>query len=143
LVKSSAPGRLTFHRSAAEAVTDADFVQESVPERIEIKRALFAEIEPAVKPNTIVASSASGLTLSEMQDGWIDPARFVLGHPFNPPHLIPLVEVLANLSTAAGVAEQAEQFYRAPARSRYVYGVRCPVTLRTVSRLLSGGRLSI
>ena len=112
LVKSGAPGQLTFHRSAAEAVTDADFVQESVPERIEMKRALFAEIEPVLKPNAIVASSASGLTLSEMQEGWKNPSRFVLGHPFNPPHLIPLVEVLANCSTAAGVAEQAEQFYR-------------------------------
>ena len=112
LVKSGAPGRLTFHRSAADAVTDADFVQESVPERIEIKKAVFAEIEPALKRDAIVASSASGLTLSEMQEGWQDPSRLVLGHPFNPPHLIPLVEVLANRSTAAGVVEQAEQFYR-------------------------------
>ncbi len=83
-----------------------------MPERIEIKKAVFAEIEPALKRDAIVASSASGLTLSEMQEGWKDPARFVLGHPFNPPHLIPLVEVLANRSTAAGVVEQAEQFYR-------------------------------
>jgi len=83
-----------------------------VPERIEIKKALFAEIEPALKPAAIVASSASGLTLSEMQAGWKNPARFVLGHPFNPPHLIPLVEVLANAATAPDVAEQAEQFYR-------------------------------
>src|SRR5215469_8253392 len=112
LVKSGAPGQLTFHRSAAEAVTDADFVQESVPERIEMKKALFAEIEPALKPDAIVASSASGLTLSEMQQGWKNPARFVLGHPFNPPHLIPLVEVLANAATAEGVAEAAEAFYR-------------------------------
>src|SRR5262249_29239674 len=98
LIKTGAPGRLTFHRSAVEAVRDADFVQENVPERIEIKKALFAEIEPALKPNAIAASSASGLTLSEMQAGWNNPARFVLGHPFNPPHLIPLVEVLANAS---------------------------------------------
>jgi 3-hydroxybutyryl-CoA dehydrogenase len=112
LVKPGAPGKLTFHRSAAEAVRDADFVQENVQERIEIKQALFAEIEPALKPTAIVASSASGLTLTEMQAGWKDPARFVLGHPFNPPHLIPLVEMLANAATAPGVAEQAEQFYR-------------------------------
>jgi 3-hydroxybutyryl-CoA dehydrogenase len=82
-----------------------------VPERIEIKKALFAEIEPALRRNAIVASSASGLTLSEMQGGWKNPARFVLGHPFNPPHLIPLVEVMANSSTDAGVADQAEAFY--------------------------------
>jgi 3-hydroxybutyryl-CoA dehydrogenase len=112
LVKSGAPGRLSFHRSAAAAVEDADFVQESVPERIEIKKALFAGIEPALKPGAIVASSASGLTLSEMQAGWKDPSRFVLGHPFNPPHLIPLVEVLANELTEPGVIERTEEFYR-------------------------------
>lgn len=112
LIKSGAPGRLSFHGSAAEAVEDADFVQESVPERIDIKKALFAGIEPALKPSAIVASSASGLTLGEMQAGWKRPSRFVLGHPFNPPHLIPLVEVLANDLTEAGVAEKAERFYR-------------------------------
>jgi 3-hydroxybutyryl-CoA dehydrogenase len=112
LVKGGAPGRLSFHRSAAEAVEDADFVQESVPERIEIKKALFAEIEPALKSGAIVASSASGLTLSEMQAGWQNPSRFVLGHPFNPPHLIPLVEVLANDLTELGVIERTEEFYR-------------------------------
>jgi len=112
LVKGGAPGRLTFHKSAAEAVRVADFVQESVPERIEIKKALFAEMEPALKSNAIVASSASGLTLSEMQVGWRKPSRFVLGHPFNPPHLIPLVEVLANDLTEDGVADKAEHFYR-------------------------------
>src|SRR5262245_56149440 len=112
LIKSGAPGKLTFHKSAVEAVREADFIQENVPERIDIKKALFAEIEPALKPDAIVASSASGLTLSEMQTGWKKPSRFVLGHPFNPPHLIPLVEVLANESTEAGVIEAAERFYR-------------------------------
>jgi carnitine 3-dehydrogenase len=112
LVKASAPGRITFHRSVADAVKDADFIQECVPERLGIKRALFAELEPALKADAIVASSASGLTLSEMQAGWSDPSRLVLGHPFNPPHLIPLVEVFANAQTRAGVIETAERFYR-------------------------------
>src|SRR5262245_52434873 len=65
LIKTGAPGKLSFHRSASDAVRDADFIQENVPERIEIKKALFAEIEPALKPGAIVASSASGLTLTE------------------------------------------------------------------------------
>ena len=112
LVKASAPGRITFHRSVADAVKDADFIQECVPERLGIKRALFAELEPALKADAIVASSASGLTLSEMQAGWSDPSRLVLGHPFNPPHLIPLVEVFANALTRDGVIETAEKFYR-------------------------------
>jgi len=76
-----------------------------------IKHALFQEIETALDPDAIVASSASGLTLSEMQSGWNNPERFVLGHPFNPPHLIPLVEVMGNSKTSEGVAKLAEQFY--------------------------------
>ncbi len=106
-------GRLSFHPTAAEAVREADFVQESVPERIAMKHALYAEIEPALKPGAIVASSASGLTLGEMQAGWKDPGHFVLGHPFNPPHLIPLVEVMGNDLTAAGAVEASERFYKA------------------------------
>ncbi len=97
--------------SAAAAVEGAGFVQESVPERIELKHALYAEIEPALLPDAVVASSASGLLVREMQQGWRNPSRFLLGHPFNPPHLIPLVELLANDATADGVLEAAEAFY--------------------------------
>ncbi|KGJ03234.1 3-hydroxybutyryl-CoA dehydrogenase [Paracoccus halophilus] len=105
-------GALSFHGAAAEAVAGAEFVQESVPERIAIKHALYAEIEPALADGAIVASSASGLTLSEMQAGWTDPHQFVLGHPFNPPHLIPLVEVMGNEQTAEQAVTGAEEFYR-------------------------------
>lgn len=107
------PAPMTFHANAASAVEGAVFVQESVPERIEIKHALFAEIEPALAPGAVVASSASGLMLSEMQEGWTNPGRLILGHPFNPPHLIPLVELLANARTDADVLEKAEAFYAA------------------------------
>jgi len=106
------PGELRFHASAAKAVENAEFIQESVPERLHLKHELYAAIEPALKDGAILASSASGLRLSEMQAGWLDPSRFVLGHPFNPPHLIPLVEVMGNGRTAPGVVESAEQFYR-------------------------------
>ncbi|MGE7991728.1 3-hydroxyacyl-CoA dehydrogenase NAD-binding domain-containing protein [Pseudomonas sp. NPDC089554] len=106
------PGQLSFHDSVASAVGDADFVQESVPERIAIKHALFAQLEAALKPGAIVASSASGLRLGEMQAGWQDPSHFILGHPFNPPHLIPLVEVMGNERTAPDVVARAERFYQ-------------------------------
>jgi len=92
-------------------VIGATFVQESVPERLAIKHALFSEIEDALAPGAIVASSASGLTLTEMQGGWRDPSRFVLGHPFNPPHLIPLVEVMGNERTDESAVAAAEAFY--------------------------------
>jgi 3-hydroxybutyryl-CoA dehydrogenase len=111
LTENGTPDALSFHTSAAGAVDGAAFIQESVPERLPIKHALFAEIEPALAPGAIVASSASGLTLGQMQGGWVDPAPFVLGHPFNPPHLVPLVEVMGNERTGAGVADAAAAFY--------------------------------
>lgn len=111
LSSAEAPAPMTFHASAAEAVEGVFFVQESVPERIEIKHALFAEIEPVLAADAVVASSASGLMVSEMQKGWRNPGRLVLGHPFNPPHLIPLVELLANERTDDDVLERAETFY--------------------------------
>ena len=105
------PEALTFHQTPSQAIERAAFVQESVPERLAIKHALYAEIEEALDPDAVVASSASGLTLSEMQAGWRNPSRFVLGHPFNPPHLIPLVEVMGNDRTGSGMVEAAERFY--------------------------------
>ncbi len=112
LAPAADPERLNFHTTPMAAVREASFVQESVPECLEIKHALFAEIEPHLAPDAIVASSASGLMVSEMQQGWRDPSRFLLGHPFNPPHLIPLVELFANDRTAEGVLEEAEDFYK-------------------------------
>lgn len=111
LAREGQRGAITFHGNAIEAVTGAGFVQENVPEKIDIKHALFREIEPHLAPETVVASSASGLMVREMQEGWENPARFILGHPFNPPHLIPLVELLANEKTDPDVLPIAEAFY--------------------------------
>lgn len=112
LTEGGDAGALTFHAEAAEAVEGAAFVQESVPERLPVKLAVFAAVEEAMAPDAILASSTSGLTLTQMQAGWRDPARLVLGHPFNPPHLVPLVEVMGNDRTAPGVVERAEEIYR-------------------------------
>ncbi len=112
LAKSAAPtAELLVVDDARAAVDGAQFVQESVPERLDVKHRLYAEIEPVLDETAVVASSASGLTLTELQAGWRDPARLVLGHPFNPPHLIPLVEVMGNQHTAPGVVAWARAFY--------------------------------
>lgn len=103
--------RLDFCTDPREAVDGALFVQESVPERLPVKHALYAAIEDALHPEAIVATSASGLTLSALQAGWQDPSPFILGHPFNPPHLIPLVEVMGNERTRPGAVEAARDFY--------------------------------
>jgi len=107
-----APGTLVVHDTARAAVEGAQFVQESAPERIDVKHALYAEIEDALNGSAVVASSASGLTLTELQAAWCDPARLVLGHPFNPPHLIPLVEVMGNARTAADAVPRARSIYK-------------------------------
>ena len=103
--------RLTICDTAAAAVHRARFVQESVPERMPVKHAIYAEIEPVLRPDAVVSTSSSGLLLGDMQQGWKDPSRFILGHPFNPPHLIPLVELLGNEKTSDGVLEFAAAFY--------------------------------
>ena len=112
LTEGGRPDSISFHANAAEAADGAGFVQENVPERLPIKHATFAEIEPALDAGAVVATSASGLMLSQMQSGWKDPGRFVLGHPFNPPHLIPLVEILGNDRTEPAAVDAAERFYR-------------------------------
>lgn len=112
LTTASAPtGELVVCDDAREAVDGADFVQESVPERIPVKQELYGAIEPVLGETTVVASSASGLTLTELQTGWTDPARLVLGHPFNPPHLIPLVEVMGNERSDPRAVPWTRAFY--------------------------------
>ena len=112
LTENDAPsGDFLVCHDARAAVEGAQFVQESIPERLELKHELYARIEPALGDSAVVASSASGLTLTELQRGWHDPGRLVLGHPFNPPHLIPLVEVMGNDRTAPGVVAWTRALY--------------------------------
>ena len=111
LTDRATPDAIVFSASAADAVDGADFVQENVPERLELKHATFAEIEPVLPDAAIVSSSTSGLTLEALQKGWTNPGRLVQGHPFNPPHLIPLVELTANSATDDDVLDRTEALY--------------------------------
>lgn len=97
--------------SLTDALRNADFVFECIPERLELKRALYAEMEPLLKSTAIVATSSSGLNLSDLQVGWTNPGRIILGHPFNQPHLVPLVELYANDKTDADVLPTARALY--------------------------------
>ncbi|MBD0271295.1 MAG: 3-hydroxyacyl-CoA dehydrogenase [Acetobacteraceae bacterium] len=113
-----APGasrdRLRFAASPEDAVADARFVQENGPERLDLKRDLFRRLDEAAPADAILATSSSTITASEIQDACArHPDRVVLGHPFNPPHLIPLVEVAGGRSTSADAVERALGFYRA------------------------------
>ena len=107
------PSRVTFHDDPAAAVEGAALVQENGPENLEIKRRLFAAMEPGLAPDAVVASSTSGLMPSELQAERAGPERYVVGHPFNPPHLIPLVEVVGGRATDPAVVDWAVAFYAA------------------------------
>ncbi|MCB6185375.1 3-hydroxyacyl-CoA dehydrogenase [Leeia sp. TBRC 13508] len=103
----------TFHvtNDIKEAVIDVDFIQECIPERLDAKLALYQQMEPYLKSNAVIATSSSGLKLSDLQAGFKDPSRIIIAHPFNPPHLIPLVELYTNEKTASGVLDVAESIY--------------------------------
>ena len=106
--------RLRFTASPEDAVADVGFVQESGPERLDVKRELFRRLDQAAPPDIPFATSASTIMISEFQDACIrHPERVVLGHPFNPPHLIPLVEVGGGKQTSPDAIERALNFYRA------------------------------
>lgn len=104
--------RLTFTSNMKEALLEADFVQENAPERPDFKIKLFAEIDDATPSDSIIASSSSGITMSVIQSGCKHPERCVIGHPFNPPHMIPLVEVVGGNKTSPEAIQQAMAFYR-------------------------------
>ena len=112
---SLAPGasrdRLSFTTNMKEALANADFVQENAPERPEFKMKLFAEMDDATPVDSIIASSSSSIPPSVMQTNCKHPERVLVGHPFNPPHIIPLVEVVGGAKTSPEVIQGAMEFY--------------------------------
>jgi carnitine 3-dehydrogenase len=102
---------IRVYSGVADAVVDCSFVQECIPERLDAKHALYTELENIIAPQSIVASSSSGFKLSDLQSVWRNPDRIIIAHPFNPPHLIPLVELYGNEKTAPGVLDRAVALY--------------------------------
>jgi 3-hydroxyacyl-CoA dehydrogenase len=103
--------RLTFSADMSRALAQADWVQENAPERPDFKIKLFAQMDAATPPNAILASSSSGITMDVIQSGCKRPERCVIGHPFNPPHVVPLVEVVGGAKTSEATIERAMTFY--------------------------------
>jgi carnitine 3-dehydrogenase len=103
--------RLSFTPDMKEALSKADLVQENGPERPDFKIKLFADMDAATPADAIIASSSSGITPSVMQSGCKRPERVLVGHPFNPPHIIPLVEVVGGAKTSPAAIQQAMRFY--------------------------------
>jgi carnitine 3-dehydrogenase len=105
--------RLSFSSSMEQALAKADFVQENGPERPDFKIKLFAEMDSATPSDSIIASSSSGLTMDVIQSACTRPERCLIGHPFNPPHIIPLVEVVGGAKTSPEAIRRAIAFYGA------------------------------
>src|ERR1700675_3637693 len=103
--------RLTFSPDMSRALAEADWVQENAPERPDFKIKLFAAMDEATPPDSIIASSSSGLTMDVIQSACKRPERCLIGHPFNPPHIIPLVEVVGGAKTSAEAIVRAMAFY--------------------------------
>ncbi|MBK1842192.1 3-hydroxyacyl-CoA dehydrogenase [Azospirillum sp. YIM B02556] len=103
------PGRLSVAPSVAAAVGGAGWIQENAPENTAVKHGLYAAVEAAAPPDAVIASSTSSLTWSDLAAGVARRDRFVTAHPFNPPHLMPLVELF---TPDAGTLGRAEAFYR-------------------------------
>ena len=112
LSPGASQSNLKFTAALAQAVADAELVQENGPERIDFKQKLYGQLDELLPPDVIIASSSSGLKMSEIQSGAAShPERCVIAHPFNPPHLIPLVEIVGGAKTSEATIRRAAEFY--------------------------------
>ncbi|MFG1376056.1 3-hydroxyacyl-CoA dehydrogenase NAD-binding domain-containing protein [Xanthobacter autotrophicus] len=107
------PTSWRFEPDPVAAVAGVDFVQENAPERYELKQKLFPAIDAVLPPEVVIASSSSGLLVSRIAEGCRHPERCIIGHPFNPPHLIPLVEVVGGEKASRAAIDTAMAFYKA------------------------------
>jgi 3-hydroxyacyl-CoA dehydrogenase len=114
LTTGASQSNLSFTVDLTTAMKGVDFVQENGPERLDFKKKLYGQLDELLAPDVIIASSSSGLTMSEIQLGAPShPERCVIGHPFNPPHLIPLVEIVGGTKTSEDTIRRASEFYTA------------------------------
>jgi 3-hydroxyacyl-CoA dehydrogenase len=114
LADGASQSRVSFTTDLVTAVKDADLIQENGPERIEFKKKLYGQLDELLPAEVIIASSSSGLTMSEIQSACAShPERCVIGHPFNPPHLVPLVEIVGGAKTSEETIQRVANFYTA------------------------------
>ncbi len=113
LSPGASQSNLTFTADLAEALAGVDLVQENGPERLDFKQKLYGQLDELLPADVIIASSSSGIKMSDIQLGAAShPERCVIGHPFNPPHLIPLVEVVGGAKTSEQTVRRAIEFYK-------------------------------
>ena len=140
--QSIAENDSAFTLDMKAAVSQADLVQENGPERPDFKIKLFADMDAATPADSIIASSSSGITMSVMQSACKHPERCVIGHPFNPPHMIPLVEVVGGAKTSPETVQRAIDVLRVDRQEAHPssQGSGRPRRESTAGRAVSGGR---
>ena len=111
LAEGASRDRLQFSNKIEEVIADADYIQENVPEREELKKTVLQQIDQSSKPDAIIGSSTSGIKPSILQEGMQYPERFIVAHPFNPVYLLPLVEVVGGKDTEHAVIQRANHFF--------------------------------
>ncbi len=126
LEKGASRDRLSVTSDLNMAVQDTDFIQESAPERIEIKQALYKTLGEIVPSHVVIGSSTSGLTMTDIQQNCTTPERCVIGHPFNPPYLLPLVEIVGGKQTSPDAVAWAGKFYEAAGKSPLIMKKEIP-----------------
>jgi carnitine 3-dehydrogenase len=126
-------GRINYVKTIAEAVSGADFIQESVPERLDLKHRVLAEIDLHAAKDALIGSSTSGIKPTDMQSAMKRPQRLVVGHPFNPVYLLPLVEIVGGETTSKKFIERAREVYAS-------IGMK-PVVIRKEIEAFVGDRL--
>jgi len=126
LEKGASRDRLSVTSDLNMAVQDTDFIQESAPERIEIKQALYRTLGEIVPSHVVIGSSTSGLTMTDIQQNCATPERCVIGHPFNPPYLLPLVEIVGGKQTSPDAVAWAGKFYESAGKSPLIMKKEIP-----------------
>lgn len=131
LQKGASLDRLTVTTDLNCAVQDTDFIQESAPEKIEVKQELYADLGKIVPEGVVIGSSSSGLTMSDIQVNCSTPSRCIISHPFNPPYLLPLVEIVGGKKTCHEAVVWASNFYEAAGKSPLVLKKEIPGFIAT------------
>lgn len=126
-------GKVTYAKSIAEAVKDADLIQESVPERLDVKLKTLAEIEAAAPKDALIGSSTSGFKATDMAKDMKHPGRFLVAHPFNPVYLLPINEIVPGEKTSKAAVERAKEAYAS-------IGMKCVVINKEIDAFV-GNRL--
>jgi len=131
LAEGASLDKLRCTSDLAEAVADAEFVQESAPENMDLKQALYEKLGRLVPANVVIASSTSGLPMSDIQMRCSTPSRTVVGHPFNPPYLLPLVEIVGGAATDPAAIQWLADFYKLAGKAPLVLKKEIPGFIAT------------